>query len=95
MWRQLSMTWVTGAGGRWRRRRGWWRRVHYKFAGPTPGLSTNIDIIELDRAPAAPQPSTAEVRARARAAGLPAPERGRLRPNIWQARHDANAPNRT
>ena len=54
---------------------------------------TNIDITELDRAPAAPQPSTAEVRAWARAAGLPVPDRGRLRPEIWQAWHDAHRPN--
>jgi hypothetical protein len=54
---------------------------------------TNIDITELDRAPAAPQPSTAEVRAWARAAGLPVPDRGRLRPEIWQAWNDAYRPN--
>ncbi|EUA52240.1 putative eRCC4 domain protein [Mycobacterium xenopi 4042] len=39
-----------------------------------------IDISELHLAAAAPEPSTAEVRAWARAAGLPVPERGRLRP---------------
>ncbi|BBU24278.1 ERCC4 domain-containing protein [Mycobacterium xenopi] len=49
-----------------------------------------IDISELHLAAAAPEPSTAEVRAWARAAGLPVPERGRLRPDIWQAWHDAN-----
>jgi hypothetical protein len=54
---------------------------------------TNIDIPELDRAPAGPQPSTAEVRVWARAAGLPVPDRGRLRPEIWQAWHDAHRPN--
>jgi len=54
---------------------------------------TNVDISELDRAPAAPQPSTAEVRACARAAGLPVPDRGRLRPEIWQAWHDAHRRN--
>ena len=54
---------------------------------------TNIDIAELDRAPAAPQPSTAEVRAWARTAGLPVPDRGRLRPEIWQAWHDTHHPN--
>ena len=42
-----------------------------------------IDITELDQAPAAPKPPTAEVRAWARAAGLPVPDRGRLRPDIW------------
>jgi hypothetical protein len=51
-----------------------------------------IDITDLDRGPAAPQPSTAEVRAWARAAGLPVPDRGRLHPDIWRAWHDANHP---
>ena len=41
------------------------------------------------------EPSTAEVRAWARGAGFPVPDRGRLRPEIWQAWHDANPPNRT
>ena len=45
------------------------------------------------RSPAAPQPSTAEVRAWARTVGLPVPDRGRLRPEIWQAWHDTNGPN--
>lgn len=35
-------------------------------------------------------PSTAEVRAWAREAGLPVPDRGPLRPEIWEAWHDAN-----
>ena len=39
----------------------------------------------LDQAPAAPMPSTAEVRAWARAQGLPVPDRGKLRPEIWEA----------
>lgn len=53
------------------------------------------NAIELDQAPVAPAPSTAEVRAWARSAGLPVPDRGRLRPEIWAAWHDANPPNRT
>jgi len=53
---------------------------------------TNIDIAELDQAPAAPQPNTAEVRAWARTAGLRVPDRGRLRPEIWQAWHDTHHP---
>jgi Lsr2 protein len=44
----------------------------------------------LARAPAAPEPTTAEVRAWARASGLPVPDRGRLRPEIWQAWRDAH-----
>ena len=39
----------------------------------------------LDQAPAAPEPSTAEVRAWARAWAFPVPDRGRLRPEIWDA----------
>jgi ERCC4 domain len=54
-----------------------------------------IDITELDDAPATPTPPTAQVRAWARSAGFPVPDRGRLRPEIWAAWHDANPPNRT
>jgi hypothetical protein len=50
-------------------------------------------LTDLGHAAAAPGPSTAEVRAWALAAGLPVPDRGRLRPDIWQAWHDANDPN--
>lgn len=35
-------------------------------------------------------PSTAEVRTWARGAGLPVPDRGRLRPEVWQAGRDAH-----
>ncbi len=38
------------------------------------------------------EPSSAEVRAWARSAGLTVPDRGRLRPEIWQAWRDANDP---
>ena len=34
---------------------------------------------------AAPQPSTAEVRAWARANGIAVPDRGKLRPDVWMA----------
>ena len=52
-----------------------------------------IDVTELDQAAAAPKPSTAEVRAWAREVGLPVPDRGRLRPDIWRAWHDSNDAN--
>ena len=52
---------------------------------------TRIDVTVLDGSAAAPEPSTAEVRTWARAAGLSVPDRGRLRPDIWQAWRDANA----
>ena len=40
---------------------------------------------QVAQAPDAPEPSTAEVRAWARAAGRAVPARGRLRPQIWGA----------
>jgi len=40
-------------------------------------------------APAAPGPSAAEMRAWARADGIPVPGRGRLRPGVWRAWRDA------
>ncbi|MGH3856645.1 MAG: ERCC4 domain-containing protein [Pseudonocardiaceae bacterium] len=43
-------------------------------------------------APLAPGPSTAEVRAWARAHGIDVPDRGRLRPEIWQAWQQAHQP---
>jgi hypothetical protein len=46
---------------------------------------------ELEQAPGAPDPSTAEVRAWARAAGLVIPSRGKLRPDIWAAWHAAHS----
>ncbi len=46
----------------------------------------------LDHAPAAPAPSTAEVRAWARAQDLPVPDRGKLRPEIWDAWRSATSP---
>jgi hypothetical protein len=45
----------------------------------------NDDPSELAAAPTAPDPSTAEVRAWARAQDIPVPERGKLRPDIWAA----------
>ena len=54
---------------------------------------TRIDVTELNQAAAAPAPSTAEVRAWARAVGLPVPDRGRLHADIWRAWHKANDAN--
>jgi hypothetical protein len=44
----------------------------------------------LAAAPDQPEPSTAEVRAWARQAGLPVPDRGRLQPTVWQAWREAH-----
>lgn len=44
---------------------------------------------ETAAAPDEPEPSTAEVRAWARGAGVEVPDRGRLRPEVWRAWRDA------
>ena len=53
-----------------------------------------IEVIrpETATAPAAPEPATSEVRAWARATGLAVPDRGRLRPEVWAAWHEAHPP---
>ena len=48
-------------------------------------LAASAAATELAAAPGLPEPSTAEVRAWARAAGLAVPGRGKLRPEIWAA----------
>jgi hypothetical protein len=66
-----------------------WARAEHDSAGLLAGLAgehpTARVAVELDGAPSAPEPSTAEVRAWARGSGLAVPDRGRLRPQIWQA----------
>jgi hypothetical protein len=52
--------------------------------------SPRIDIAPVTDTAATAEPSTAEVRSWARSAGLDVPDRGRLRPDIWQAWRDAN-----
>lgn len=42
-------------------------------------------VSDLDHAPDAPEPSTAEVRAWAREQAITVPDRGRLRPEVWHA----------
>jgi hypothetical protein len=51
-----------------------------------------IDDEERTSAPLEPGPSTAEVRAWARHSGLAVTDRGRLRPGVLQAWHDAHNP---
>jgi ERCC4 domain len=51
-------------------------------------------VSDLDNAPTAPGPSTSEVRAWARGQGMTVPDRGRLRPEVfeaWQAAHASTA----
>ena len=45
---------------------------------------------QLADAPVAPPPSTRDVRAWARSAGIRVPDRGRLRPEVWDAWHAAH-----
>jgi hypothetical protein len=59
----------------------------HTWAATEPGAlaRTGLGGGDLDTAPHAPDPSTAEVRAWARANGLDVPDRGRLRPEVWKA----------
>jgi hypothetical protein len=54
--------------------------------------ATNHDATDTAEAPTTPDPSTAQVRAWARERGLEVPDRGRLRPEIWQAWRQAHPP---
>lgn len=67
---------------------------------PTTVDMAHLDMADLDQARAdqaqpATTPSTAEVRAWARSTGLPVPDRGRLRPEIWTAWYDTNSSSAT
>lgn len=59
-------------------------------AAATARVSGDLEDRADLAAPAAPDPSTGEVRAWARATGIPVPHRGRLRPEVWQAWRDAH-----
>jgi hypothetical protein len=65
----------------------------HQWALTETALTERMPVLdtELADAAAAPQPSTAEVRAWARRTGLAVPDRGRLRPEIWTAWHSAHA----
>lgn len=54
------------------------------------GLPPEVEGLAI--ASRAPEPSTAELRAWARLVGLDVPDRGRLRPQIWQAWRKAHEP---
>jgi ERCC4 domain len=53
-------------------------------------IGANLTDLDTPTAPAAPEPTSAELRAWARSAGLSVPDRGRLRPEVWQAWRDAH-----
>src|SRR5438128_2511708 len=52
------------------------------------------DDTEIAAASAAPDPTTAELRAWARAPGLTVPDHGRLRPEVWHAWRGAHTPDK-
>jgi hypothetical protein len=62
-----------------------WARDEAVIAARVPGATSEVG----EDVPAAPEATTAEVRAWARSSGLEVPDRGRLRPEIWQAFRDA------
>ena len=65
-----------------------WAATEHAVAGRIGG---NVVAVETSTAPAAPEPTTAELRAWARATGINVPDRGRRRPVVWQAWRDAHA----
>ena len=54
-----------------------WAHDEHAIGARLPGATTELT------ATTAPEASTAEVRAWARAAGIDVPDRGRLRPEVW------------
>lgn len=73
-----------------------WARIEHDSAGllaDLAGFDPSAQVaVELDAAPSAPQPSTAEVRYWARSTGIVVPDRGRLRPEVWHAWRTAHLP---
>ncbi|MGH2535414.1 MAG: Lsr2 family DNA-binding protein [Thermomicrobiales bacterium] len=55
-------------------------------------IDAAVAAVETSTAPDTPEPTSSEVRTWARAAGIAVPDRGRLRPEVWQAWHDAHTP---
>ena len=67
----------------------------HRWAATEPVAADRIGanvVLETSTAPVGPDPNTGEVRAWARTAGLGVPDRGRLRPEVWQAWRDAHVP---
>jgi hypothetical protein len=58
---------------------------HWAATEPAAQERTSTTDPLLLTAPKPPEPTVAEVRAWARTAGLEVPDRGRLRPEIWDA----------
>jgi hypothetical protein len=57
-------------------------------------IGAGIVAVETSTAPSAAEPTSAELRTWARAAGITVPDRGRPRPEVWQAWRDAHAAKR-
>jgi len=66
-----------------------WAAAEHAAAGR---IGADPAAAETTTAPDAPEPTTAELRAWARAAGITVPERGRLRPEVRQAWREAHPP---
>ena len=62
-----------------------WAEGEYPAIERIMPLSAEAAPSDLERAPTAPEPSTKEVRAWARANGISVPDRGNLRPDVWTA----------
>jgi hypothetical protein len=62
-----------------------WASTEIASAGRLAPSAAAAATTELAQALDAPEPSTAEVRAWARATGLAVPDRGKLRPEVWDA----------
>jgi ERCC4 domain len=62
-----------------------WAEAEYPAIERIMPLSAEAVPSDLERAPTAPEPSTKEVRAWARANGISVPDRGNLRPDVWTA----------
>jgi ERCC4 domain len=62
-----------------------WAEAEYPAIERIMPLSAEAAPSDLERAPTAPEPSTKEVRAWARANGISVPDRGNLRPDVWTA----------
>lgn len=64
-----------------------WAHDEHAIGARLPGAATGL---VATTAPGAPEASTAEVRAWARAAGIGVPDRGRLRPEVWARFREAS-----
>lgn len=61
----------------------------HSWANSEDAALQRVSQVNVATRPASAEPSTADVRAWARSAGLTVPDRGRLHPDIWQAWRDA------